>query len=114
LKFIDVEKYATTVAGAHACTVSRSCACSFFSKPWGQAIAALNKTERIILSAAAVLLAAYFRQPVFLLVAAGAGYRVFSKDIPATPSHAVTVYYLMVLAALGYLIDLAPTPPSGS
>ena len=32
---------------------------------------------------------------------AGAGYRVFSKDIPAAPSHAVTVYYLMVLAALG-------------
>ena len=42
---------------------------------------------------------------------AGAGYRVFSKDIPAAPSHAVTVYYLMVLAALGYLINLAPTPP---
>jgi hypothetical protein len=51
---------------------------------------------------------------VFLLVAAGAGYRVFSKDIPAAPSHAVTVYYLMVLAVLGYLINLAPLPPSGS
>jgi Zn-dependent protease len=80
----------------------------------GQAIAALSKTERIILSAAAVLFAAYFRQPVFLLVAAGAGYRVFSKDIPTAPSHAVTAYYLMVLAALGYLINLAPLPPSGS
>ena len=80
----------------------------------GQAIGALSKTERIILSAAAVLLAAYFRQPVFLLVAAGAGYRVFDKDIPAAPSHAVTAYYLMVLAALGYLINLAPPPPPGS
>jgi Zn-dependent protease len=79
----------------------------------GQAIAALDKTERIILSVAAVLLAASFAQPVFLLVAAGAGYRVFTKDIPATPSHAATVYYLAVLTALGYLIHLAPMPTSG-
>jgi Zn-dependent protease len=80
----------------------------------GQAIGALDKTERIILSAAAVLLAAYFRHPVFLLVAAGAGYRVFDKDIPAAPSPPITAYYLTVLAALGYLINLAPPPPPGS
>jgi Zn-dependent protease len=73
-----------------------------------QAVAALNKTERIVLSATAVLLAALFAQPVFLLVAAGAGYRVFSKDMPAAPSHAVTAYYLVVLAALGCIIKLAP------
>ena len=79
----------------------------------GQAIAALDKTERIILGAAAVLLAACFGQPLFLLVAAGAGYRVFSKDIPAAPSHAATAYYVTVLAALGYLINLAPPPALG-
>jgi Zn-dependent protease len=78
----------------------------------GQAIAALDKTERIVLSAAAVLLAAYFGQPLFLLVAAGAGYRVFTKDMPAAPSHAATAYYLLLLASLGYLMKLAP-PPSG-
>jgi Zn-dependent protease len=77
-----------------------------------QAIAALDKTERIILSAAAVLLAAYFSQPLFLLLAAGAGYRVFTKDMPAAPSHVATVYYLMLMAALGYLIKLAPPPSS--
>jgi Zn-dependent protease len=74
----------------------------------GQAIGALNKAERVVLSAAAVLFAAIFRQPAFLLVAAGAGYRVFSKDIPLAPSYAVTGYYLTVLVALGYLITLAP------
>jgi Zn-dependent protease len=79
----------------------------------GQAIAALDKTERIVLSAAAVLLAALLGQPVFLLVAAGAGYRVFSKDIPAAPSHTATIYYLIVLAALGYIIKLAPLAPPG-
>jgi Zn-dependent protease len=80
----------------------------------GQAITALNKTERIILSAAAVLFAAWFSQPIFLLVAAGAGYRVFSKDIPAAPSHAATAYYVLLLAALGFLVQLAPMPPPSS
>jgi Zn-dependent protease len=75
-----------------------------------QAIIALNKNERIVLSAAAVLMAAYFSQPLFLLVAAGAAYRLFTKDIPQAPSHAATAYYLIVLTALGYLIALAPLP----
>jgi Zn-dependent protease len=75
-----------------------------------QAIIALNKTERIVLSGAAVLLAAYFSQPLFLLVAAGAAYRIFTKDTPQAPSHAATAYYLAVLAALGFLITLAPLP----
>jgi Zn-dependent protease len=74
----------------------------------GQAIGALSKAERIVLSAAAVLFAAIFGQPAFLLVAAGAGYRAFSRDIPSAPSYAATAYYLMVLAALGYLVTLAP------
>ena len=80
----------------------------------GQAIAALDKTERIILSAAAVLFAALFAQPAFLLVALGAGYRAFTKDIPSAPSHPATVYYLVVLAALGCLIKLAPPLSGGS
>lgn len=79
----------------------------------GQAIAALDRSERIILSAAAVLYAAYFAQPSFLLVAAGAGYRVFTKDIPAAPCRPATAYYLAVLAALGYIIALAPPLPVG-
>ncbi len=78
----------------------------------GQAIAALNKSERIILSASAVLLAAWFEQPFFLLVAAGAGYRVFDKNIPSTQSNPATVYFVVLLAALGYIIHLAPLAPA--
>jgi Zn-dependent protease len=74
----------------------------------GQAIAALNKAERITLAAMAVLFAAFFSQPIFLLVAAGAAYRVFSKDLPAEPSPAVTAYYVSVLAGLGFLTEVAP------
>jgi Zn-dependent protease len=74
----------------------------------GQTVKALNRAERIILACAAVLFAVGFGQPVLLLVAAGAAYRVFTKDAPAAPNRAVTVYYLLVLAALGIVMGLAP------
>jgi Zn-dependent protease len=74
----------------------------------GQAIAALNKPERIVLAAAAVIFAGLFAHPIFLLVAAGALWRAFSKDIPAEPNHAVTVCYLGALATLGLIIHLQP------
>jgi hypothetical protein len=61
----------------------------------------------------AVVCAAYFAQPLFLLVTAGAVYRLFTKDIPVAPSPAATVYYVALLPALGYLIKLAPMPLSG-
>jgi len=79
----------------------------------GQTIKALNKTERIVLACAAILLAAGLREPVLLLVAAGAGYRAFTKDvpIPTASNPAVVVYYLLVLAALGFLVGLAPPLP---
>jgi Zn-dependent protease len=73
----------------------------------GQAIVALDKNERLMLAAVAVILAAYFGQPLFLLVAAGAGYRAFTKDLPAFPSHSALAYYLAILAGLGYVIHLA-------
>jgi len=74
----------------------------------GQAIAALNQTERIILLTASLLFAIFFRQEYFLLVAGGAGYRLFTKDAPEEPSHAATAYYLAVLAALGFVLKIAP------
>ena len=76
----------------------------------GQTIAALDKNERIALAVAAVLLAALFGQPLFLLVAAGAAYRIFTKDMPPTPSYGVAVYYLLLMVGLGFLMQLAPRP----
>ena len=77
----------------------------------GQAIKALNKAERIVLACAAVACAAASAQPVLLLVAAGAAYQAFIRDVPATPNRAVLVYYLSVLAALGLIMALAPPLP---
>ena len=80
----------------------------------GQTIMALDRDERVVLACAAVLLAVVFRQPLLLLVAAGALYRVFTKDVSAEPNRAVMLYYVTVLAALGFLMRLAPPLPAHS
>jgi hypothetical protein len=59
-------------------------------------------------------LAAGLGQPALLLVAAGAAYRVFTKDAPAAPNRAVIVYYVLVLAALGLVMGAAPPLPAHS
>jgi len=77
----------------------------------GQAIIALNKADRIVLAVAAIVLAAAFGQPVFLLVAAGAIYRALRRELPATPARsnpAVTAYFIALLAALGGIVKLLP------
>ena len=66
-----------------------------------QAILALGKTERMALLAGCVALWLVFHQELFLLVAAGAGWRLFTKDIPDQPSPRTTAYFLTVLTLLG-------------
>jgi Zn-dependent protease len=75
-----------------------------------QAMVAINRAGRIGIAAAGVLFAAFFSQPLLLLVVGGAVYRAFDKslapDMP--PSYGVTAYFVTLLAALGYLASLAP------
>ena len=75
-----------------------------------QAMAAINRAGRIGIAIAGVLFAAFFSQPLLLLVVAGAVYRAFDKtlapDMP--PSYGVTAYFVTLLAALGYIASLAP------
>lgn len=76
----------------------------------GQAVQAIGRAGRIGIAFAALLLAAWLSQPMLLLVAGGAVYRAFDKQLPAdVPSnHGLTVYFIAVLAALSYLFALAP------
>jgi Zn-dependent protease len=75
----------------------------------GQAALALSKTERIVLLWACLALGLALGQNIFFLVAAGAGYRAFFvADLPAHPSRAVTIYFVVVLTALGVIIRLMP------
>ena len=79
----------------------------------GQAAAALSKTERIILLTAALGLWLFFEQPLFFLVAAGAAYRLFTKDLPPQPCRSATIYYLAVLTMLGFVMWISPGHGSG-
>jgi Zn-dependent protease len=75
-----------------------------------QAMIAINRAGRIGIAIAAVLFAAFFSQPFLLFVAGGAAYRATEKTLAADmPSGAaVTAYFLILLASLGYLSKLAP------
>jgi Zn-dependent protease len=76
----------------------------------GQAIVAVDRVGRIAIALAAVLLAAWLSQPMLLLVAGGAVYRAFDKQAPTdmSPGYGVTAYFIVLVAALGYLSSLAP------
>ena len=80
-----------------------------------QAIVAINRTGRIVIAVASVLLAAYLSQPMVLLVAGGAAFRAFSKEPEAETSHSsgLTLYFIALVAVLSYLSALAPlgAPP---
>ena len=72
----------------------------------GSAANALSREQRIMLLVAALALGVFLGQGVFYLVAAGAAYRLFTKDFPAQPSWMITVYFLAVLALLGVVMWL--------
>jgi hypothetical protein len=69
-----------------------------------------NRPGRIGIAIAAVLFAAFFSQPMLLLVAGGAVYRAFQKELAADmpAEYGVTAYFIILVAALGYLTSLAP------
>jgi Zn-dependent protease len=75
----------------------------------GQAMVAINRPGRIGIAVVAVLFAAFFSQPLILLVAGGAVYRALEKNSAELPvNHGVTAYFMILVATLGYLSSLAP------
>ena len=79
----------------------------------GQAIAAMNKAERISLATISVALSLLLSEGIFFLVAGGACYRLFTHDFPPQPSRRVTAYYLAVLVLLALVVWKLPAVPSG-
>jgi Zn-dependent protease len=74
----------------------------------GQAASALGKTERVLLLVASLALWAVFKENVFVLVALGAGWRVFTKDLPSQSSPRTLAYFVAVLTALACVMRLVP------
>ena len=74
----------------------------------GQAALAMDKQERVWLLTSCLALWLLLGQNVLFLVALGAGYRIFTKDLPPQPSRATTAYFISVLTALGLVMWLLP------
>ena len=74
----------------------------------GSAMNALDKIQRFVILVATLLLWYASGQQLLLLVAAGAAYRLFTKDLPDQPSMKATVYFLTLLFALAWLLHAVP------
>ncbi len=74
----------------------------------GQAANALDKSQRFLLLAVCLALAAGTRDWSFAIVAAGTIYRLFTKDLPPQGSPRVATYFIGVLVALAAVMYLIP------
>lgn len=74
----------------------------------GQAVLAMNKAERLFLVTACLAIWLFVGESVFFLVAAGACWRLFTKDMPSHASRATTAYFVSVLACLALIMWIIP------
>lgn len=77
----------------------------------GQAAHALSRLQRGLLLVACLVFFALTGQKVFLLVAAGMAYRMFTHDTPDAPSTRTMVFFTLLLFALGALLRVIPMQP---
>ena len=80
----------------------------------GQATLALGKTDRCILLTVSLLLWLVLHQSVFVLVAGGMTWRLFTRDMAPNPSRSIATYYTAVLASLGVVMSLMPHQEFGN
>ena len=74
----------------------------------GQAFQALQKGQRVFVLAVALALLFLLGEGLFLLVALGAGYRLFTKDVPEAPSPWILAYFTGLLLALAGILSTVP------
>jgi Zn-dependent protease len=73
-----------------------------------QATHALDRTQRGLILATCVVFYAFLREGVFLFIAAGMVWRMFSGFAPEKPSSATMVRYMLLLFVLGALMWAVP------
>ena len=73
-----------------------------------QAMYAMNKLQRGLLLLATLVLYGVMQQGVLLFLAAGLGWRMFTKDEPAEASTGTMVYFLLLLFALAAFLKIVP------
>jgi Zn-dependent protease len=74
----------------------------------GQAAGVLSKNARILLLCTCLVAWYTGRELVYLPVACGMVYRLFTKDLPEQPSQAVATRFLFLLVAMGLLLWFMP------
>lgn len=74
----------------------------------GQATNALDRNGRWAILVAAVLLAIVFQEGVFILVAAGAAWRLFTKDLPVLPSLRTATLFVGIMGFFGVVLRFVP------
>jgi Zn-dependent protease len=74
----------------------------------GKAASSLGLVERAALLASALGLGLYFWEPTCFLVAAGAAFRLFTRDKPQREDWSTLLYYVGLLAALAFVLHSSP------
>jgi Zn-dependent protease len=74
----------------------------------GHAMEALDKFERLVIVTVSVALWVTLHESLFALVAGGAVYRLFTKDIPQEPGRRTIVYFVALLVVLGAVMWAVP------
>jgi Zn-dependent protease len=77
-----------------------------------QATHALDRTQRGLILAAAILFFAFLHEGVFLFIAAGMAWRLFRGATPENPSSATMIRYTLLLFLLGALMGIVPETAS--
>lgn len=80
----------------------------------GRGFRALSRAQRGIAGAVAVAIWAFTHQTILLLIALGAGYRLFSRDYPAEDDNGVLVQYVGLIVLLSLLMLMTDRTLSAS
>jgi Zn-dependent protease len=79
----------------------------------GKAANSLGQVERAALLAAALGIWLFSWEPIFFLVAAGAAFRLFTKDKPEREDWSSWLYYVALLVALAVVLHATPAVHAG-
>jgi Zn-dependent protease len=80
----------------------------------GRGFRALTRKQRAIAGTVAIAMWAFTHQTILLLIALGAGYRLFSRDYPADNDNAVLVQYAGLIVLLSMLMMMTDRNLSAS
>ena len=73
-----------------------------------QAANALDRAGRWTILTSAIFCAIFFGETAFVLVAIGAVWRLFTKDVPPVPSYRTVAYFIGIMCLLGVVLRSVP------